>query len=177
AAGWLGFGGQRVQTLLGADDGAAGAARCLAHRPVGGHGRRARAQLAREPCQHVVGFFGRAREDHLQLASRRRRAGGRSAVEDDREPVAPCPRHSRDEAEQRRPPGLEALRLLGPEVRVPTDDVIAVDEPAHRYKGIRFTPAPLAAVASRRSRVASPRPRRWASSRYAASYAESPYSS
>src|SRR3989442_5855000 len=174
---WLRLGGQRFQKLVGADDGAAGAARCVPHRPVGGHDRRARAELAREPCQHVVGLFGRAREDHFHLTSRRRRAGGGSAIEDDREPVAPCPRGPRAEADKSRPPGLEALRLLGPEVRVATDDVIAVDEPAHRYKRIRFTPAPLAAVARRRSRVASPRPRRCASSRYAASYAESPYSS
>src|SRR2546422_956809 len=128
----LRFRGQRFQKLLCADDGAAGAARCVPHCPVGGHDRRARTELARHPYQHVVDLLGRAREDHLHLTSGRRWAGGRSAVEDDREPVAPCPRGLRHEAEERRPPGLEALLLVGPEVRVPTDDVIAVDEPAHR---------------------------------------------
>src|SRR5207245_8245760 len=129
---WLRRRRQCSEESIGADDGAAGTARRVPHRPVRGHDGGARAELTCQAREHVVGLVGRAREDHLDLAARGARARRWSAVEDHREAVALCPRDVSDEAEQRRPPGLEALRLVRPEVGVATDDVVAVDEPAHQ---------------------------------------------
>src|SRR6266480_2753346 len=91
----------------------------------------------------VFVLLGRARKRYLHLTAPGRRAPARSAVEDGRESVAPRPRGARDDAEQRRPPGLEALRLVRPEVGVATDHVVAVDEPAHHATGESGSRPPL----------------------------------
>src|SRR5882672_6908146 len=65
---------QRFQKLLGGQNGTAGPAGRVLDLAVRAHHDGAVSELTREPHQLVVRRRGRAREDHANAASRRRRA-------------------------------------------------------------------------------------------------------
>jgi hypothetical protein len=121
-----------VEELFRRDDGTTGAPARVLHATVGRHDDAPRAGRARQPLEHVVGGLGRAREDHGDLSLGGRCSSGR-AVENDREVLARGARDTGQEMEQRRPAGLEALRLTRPQIGIASQDVVAVEEPAAQW--------------------------------------------
>src|SRR4030095_1997006 len=129
----LGWCGQGVQKALGGEGGGARPAGRVLDPRGGAADARAAPPLPRQAHELVVGGVGRPREDRPDPPLGGRAAGDPRSVEDHRELVARIAVSARQQMQERPPSGLEALGLVGPEIRLAPDDVVAVDEPPHVF--------------------------------------------
>jgi hypothetical protein len=121
-----------LQEGLGTDRDGANAAGSILYSAIGAHHNGPLAESRGQSAQLVVRGSRGAGEDYLYPAAHWSTARPSGAVEHDGERIGKIARHASHQRQERGPPGLETLALARSQFGIAANDVVAVDEPAHR---------------------------------------------
>ena len=121
-----------LQEGLGTDRDGANAAGSILHGTIGAHHDGPFPEGRGESAQLVVRGCRGSGEDHLDPAAHWGPTRPSGAVEHDRERIGQIARDASHQHQERSPPSLETLALARSQIGIAANDVVAVDEPAHR---------------------------------------------
>ena len=121
-----------LQEGLGTHRDGANAAGSILHGTIGAHHDGPFAEGRGQSAQLVVRRCRGPGENHLDSAAHWGAARPSGAVEHHGERIGQIARDASHQRQERGPPGLETLALARSQIGIAANDVVAVDQPAHR---------------------------------------------